>query len=1240
MSKSYFNVIIPKKYKSLALSLLLASFLESCATNYAQYGRNVKDTDAEHIDAEKIQTLYFIGNTADIHLKEKQDNLEVIKNVLNKADSTSYLVFLGDNYNPILRRRKNQINKDDLTEEILNVHLEIANNFKGNTLFIPGNLDWELGLEGLKYQEEYLTKNIKNPNYFLPKDGCGLGSIKIDDKIGIIAVDSQWFLEDWDDHPEMNEKCDIKTKEDFYYEFESLLNKFQNRRTLVVLHHPLVTNSVHGGKFSLVDHIFPFESDVPLPVVATFLNLIRSTGGLSEQDLQNVNYRDFASRLSTLIKERDNIVVVAGHDLNLQYIENNNLKQVISGSISDSKPAKAIGPYDFSFGGDGFSTVDIYADGSLVVNFYEIKDKKVKLLFSKRILDKINDYQDLKEHKETEENVISSVYEPRVTEPSKFYEFLLGKHFRDLYGQPVVLKAVSLTDLYGGIEPTRMNKGNRSNQLQLINKNNNREYNLEPVRKSATSYIQAIGYKNDYVAKEFKNTFTEKFLLDFYTTSHPYYPLVAPTLQDALGIYNTDINLFYVPKQPALKEYNEFFGNEMYMINELPTVENLAEKGLGIPTKIVTTEEMLANVQQNKDIVVDKDLYMRIRLFDMLIGDWHRTADQWDWAEYNEDGKIIYRALPKKRDIIFPKYDGLFFDLVLGNPYLKHFQDFKEETPNLKWLNRKAYTLDLAILEASDLASWNNQVKFIQDNLTEEVIKKAFKALPEDTKTEEDSIVISKLLKRKENLEEFAEQYHNVLSKIVILKGTNNQDDILVTRKPKGITNVKIFSGDERELVLDRDFDKKETKEIRIYGLNDCDSFRVEGKGNKNILVRLIGGIDNDTYDIKSSKKIKVYDYKNGNSVENSSFLASRRFIDDYEINTYDYKTPKYDLFTMQPNFGYNPDDGIKVGVAEIVTLNGFESNPFSQKHYLNADYFFATKGFDFNYKGSFMRALGKWNIDVNARYTSPTFSINFFGLGNNTINEEDKYGMDYNRVRQKSYYIGPSFYKIFRNKARLDLFANYSFIEVENNADRFVHFSKDINPQVFKGQHFTEVGANYSFRNYDNESLPTLGMIFLANAKWVLNNDLAKNNFLKVELNLGFTHKLTSEGKLTFASMVKLKSIFGHGFEFYQAAAIGGDDDLRGFRAGRFMGNRTFVQTSDLRYDLLKLKIGIPMRLGIFTGFDYGRVWLEHEKSNRWHTSYGGGIWLNGAQMITARISYFKGADVGRIVFGLNFGF
>jgi hypothetical protein len=1240
MINSHINLSKPLNYFLLLSFLSYLLFLTSCATNHAQYGSKVKNTIVEEINGNKIQTFYFVGNTADIHLKGKDQNLKVIKETLNKADSASFLVFLGDNYNPALKKIKEKLSKEDFASEILKVHLDIAEDFKGKTLFVPGNLDWKLGIEGLKYQEEYFKSKLKNPNYFLPQDGCGLGKIKVNDSIGVIAVDSQWFLEDWDNHPEINEKCDIKSKEDFYTEFESLLNKFQNRTTLIVLHHPLATNSVHGGKFSLIDNLFPFEAAVPLPVVGSVLNLIRSTGGLSEQDLQNVNYRDFASRISTLIQDRDNVILVSGHDQNLQYVEKDNLKQIISGSISDSKPAKVSGVNDFSFGGEGFATIDVYNNGISTVNFFEINDGKANNIFSKQLTDSKKDYSDIVSKHSIDSLVISSVYKPEDTDVSKFYQFVFGEHYRDIYGRPISLNAVDLSEQYGGIIPVRMDKARRANLLKLTDNEKKRHYNLEPVRKSATSYIQAIAYKNDYVVKEFKNTFTEKFLLDFYTASHPFYPLVIPTMQNALGVHNSNIDLIFIPKQPALKEYNEFFGDEMYLIDELPTTENVVVEDLGNPINILSTDEMLAKVHQDKSILIDKDLYMRIRLFDMLIGDWHRTAEQWDWAEFNKDGKTIFKALPKKRDQIFSKYDGLFFNVALGNPALKHFQDYKDDIPNVKWFNRKAYTLDLAILEASDLEDWNKQVKFVQDNLTEDVIRKAFENLPNEAKSENDDRIIETLLKRKEKLVEFAEDYHKVLAKTVILKGTNERDEILITRLPKGITNIKIFSGDDKELVLDRDFNKKETKEIRIYGLNDRDTFRVDGKGSSKILVRLIGGIDDDTYDIKSSKKIRVYDYKNGNSVENSSILTSRRFMNDYEINTYDYKTPKYDLFTMQPNFGYNPDDGLKIGLAEIVTLSGFESHPFSQKHYLNGDYFFATKGFDFKYKGSFMKVFGNWNIDLNARYTSPTFSINFFGLGNNTINEDDILGMNYNRVRQKSYEVGPSFYKIFRNKARLDLFANYSYVKVEDNIDRIVHFSKDINPDVFYGQHFSEIGGNYLIRNYDNESLPTLGMTFLANAKWVMNNDYIRSNFLKVELNLGFTHKITSEGRLTFASMLKAKSIFGEGFEFYQAAFIGGDNDLRGYRVGRFTGNRSFIQSSDLRYDLLKLKIGIPMRLGIFSGFDYGRVWLKDEESNKWHTSFGGGIWLNGAQLITARISYFKGADPGRIVFGLNFGF
>jgi hypothetical protein len=59
-------------------------------------------------------------------------------------------------------------------------------------------------------------------------------------------------------------------------------------------------------------------------------------------------------------------------------------------------------------------------------------------------------------------------------------------------------------------------------------------------------------------------------------------------------------------------------------------------------------------------------------------------------------------------------------------------------------------------------------------------------------------------------------------------------------------------------------------------------------------------------------------------------------------------------------------------------------------------------------------------------------------------------------------------------------------------------------------------------------------------------------------------------------------------------------------------------------------LKSIIPMSYGIFAGFDYGRVWLDGEASNKWHQSVGGGIWLNGLGTLTTRLTYFKVQMIG----------
>ena len=61
---------------------------------------------------------------------------------------------------------------------------------------------------------------------------------------------------------------------------------------------------------------------------------------------------------------------------------------------------------------------------------------------------------------------------------------------------------------------------------------------------------------------------------------------------------------------------------------------------------------------------------------------------------------------------------------------------------------------------------------------------------------------------------------------------------------------------------------------------------------------------------------------------------------------------------------------------------------------------------------------------------------------------------------------------------------------------------------------------------------------------------------------------------------------------------------------------------------------------MGFYGGFDYGRVWYPDDAANSWHTSYGGGIFINGADILTARVAVFSGDEGARFSFGIGFGF
>lgn len=759
------------------LILFLAIFLNSCATHHPQYGKKVKppyDQEQTKVETPISHRFFLIGDAGNADQPASKETLNLLKNQLTQADSASTLIFLGDNIYPLgMPATKNHPDRE-LAELKLNNQIEIAKSFHGNSFFIPGNHDWYSGLEGLKEQEKLVTKELGKKSFY-PRKSCGIETVKVNDKIGMIVVDSQWYLENWDKHSQINSECSIKTREDFFEEFESLLNKNQNKTTLVVLHHPVISNGTHGGQFSLKKQLFPIGHSIPLPGLGSFINLLRKTSGVSPQDLQNPMYRSLSNRLTTLLEDRDNVIFISGHDHNLEYLELNNIKQIISGAGSKVEAARAIRKNDFSYGGMGYAVLDVLEDYSSVVRFYGIKNGKEEMLFQHQVTSKVIEPKDLDFPEDFPPTQVSQIYEDELTKKGAIYSFLFGHHYRKYYNLPIEAPTLNLKDFDSSITPVRSGGGHQSKSLRLQTKDG-KQFVMRALKKSATRFLQALVFKEDYMEKEFENTVIEDFILDFYTTTHPYYPFVINELAQPLGIYHTNPKLYYIPKQNILGKYNANFGDELYMVEERPMKKFSDADNFGRPNDIISTSDLLHNLQADEKYILDEKSYIKARLFDMLIGDWDRHQDQWRWAEFKEDGKVLYRPIPRDRDQVFPMYDGFLIKPIMRIPALRHMQNFGPDIRNVKWFNMEAYPLDLALIRQASLEDWLEQAQFIENTLTDELIDQSFRNLPKEVQDEE-VVKVKDLLKiRKKKLTHYAEEYFRVLHKTVVLYATNKDD--------------------------------------------------------------------------------------------------------------------------------------------------------------------------------------------------------------------------------------------------------------------------------------------------------------------------------------------------------------------------------------------------------------------------------------------------------------------------------
>jgi len=134
---------------------------------------------------------------------------------------------------------------------------------------------------------------------------------------------------------------------------------------------------------------------------------------------------------------------------------------------------------------------------------------------------------------------------------------------------------------------------------------------------------------------------------------------------------------------------------------------------------------------------------------------------------------------------------------------------------------------------------------------------------------------------------------------------------------------------------------------------------------------------------------------------------------------------------------------------------------------------------------------------------------------------------------------------------------------------------------------------------------------------------------YLSADVPLAPTIALRAAGRRQFGS-----------YPYLEAAYLGGSDGLRGFVDQRFAGDAAILLNAELRLSITNFFFLFPGDLGLLGLVDTGRVFLEGEESDRWHSAVGGGLWGSwlGSYALSATLARSEEGTRLYIIAGLPF--
>ncbi len=1113
-------------------------------------------------------------------------------------------------------------------ERAVLAHVDATRDFVargGRVWFLPGHQDFASeGTRAVTRLRQLLNRTYEAATDreldVMPEPACGTPVVvELTRQVGLLLLDSQWWMQLDADDPELNQRCQTKSRAAFEAELVSVLRDWRDRRLIVATHHPLKSWGELGGAFTAAAHL------EPAPLVGS-LKVLARQAGLVEQHQAHPLVRSWAELLRDEAERNGRYVFVSGHDASQQYLELAHQAQLISGtSARAGRPVAAPQPPDFASASPGWLELSLDAGGEGVARWLSPSSE---LLFEAALppVQRPATAPAARADGELPTAASASFSKQPVWQFPRAVKFFAGTFYSEAFALNLPYDVLNLDVEQGGLQPYRLGGSGQTNSLRARDPMGG-DWAIRSTTKESTRMLPRPFHRVDALSR---------LLAHGYTANHPEAALAVAPLAGAVGLLHTAPRLMFLPRQPALGSYADFISDEVVLLEQRPKLpdDGALPPHFGAGAKRFDDFDELLERLHDKPWKhhLDQEAMLRARLLDLLIGDWDRHKGQWRFAAFEEpEGAVRYEPVPLDRDQAFSSWDGAGLAVArLMVAQARSLQPYGPALGPLDWQLYNARDVDAALLNRLSRAQWLATAERVQAALSDDVIDAAFRETwHAETYALDGARIAAALKSRRDALPKLAAAFYARVATAVDVVGSTHRDAFDLFYEQKGQLRVTVRRRDRPEPYFDRTIDPHETHELNLYALGADDVLEIHGKPHDAVLVRFVGGTGDDLVTAASPTAfpaLHVHDAEDGARIEGLHEVADER-SPRAALNQYDpAENHAPDVGTFTPGLLVNPDNGLYLGGVYSHVVPGWKKSPFAQRHDVGSYLATATLGALFTWRGLFPDTAFGLDQQLDLALASPSHTRNFFGFTNERV--PDAATADWFRVRQARLDTRWGLTGTFGGgRSRAGAQALGQLIVTEATPGRFVSVSPDVRHDALGPRWFAGARFFVDLNTFDSLTLPRRGVALHASLEG--RADVLRGADFSITYRAGAAAAVPFDrsARVVLLTRVLAEGIVGS-YPFYFAPTLG-EPWLRAYRQEQLAGSFVFAHSSDLRVDLVRFETVLPSSLGLNLSVDHGRA-FGPGFADRWHLSLGGGAWWSLVDTLGLGLSLHHGIDGG----------